>query len=50
MNCFMDKLHLMVKLKERIYELSSDKSKKEEVASLRRLLEIIQRNPESKSV
>lgn len=50
MNCFMDKLHLMVKLKERIYELSSDTSKKDEVASLKRLLEMIQRNPDSKTI
>ena len=50
MNCFMDKLHLMVKLKERIYELSAYKSKKDEVASLKRLLEIVQRNPDIKSV
>jgi len=50
MNFFMDKLHLMVKLKERIYELSLDKSKKDEVASLKRLLEMIQRNPDVKSV
>lgn len=50
MNFFMDKLHLMVKLKERIYELSSDKSKQDEVDSLKRLLEIIQRDPDVKSV
>jgi hypothetical protein len=46
----MDKLHLMVKLKEKIYELSSDKSKKEEVASLKRLLEKVQREPNIKSI
>lgn len=50
MNCFMDKLHLMVKLKERIYELSTDQSKKEEVDSLKKLLKRIQNNPEIKSI
>jgi hypothetical protein len=40
----------MVKLKERIYELSADASKKDEVASLKRLLEKIQHNPDIKSV
>ena len=50
MNCFMDKLHLVVKLKEKIYELKSDKSKKDEIASLQRLLEQIHKNPSMKSI
>jgi len=50
MNCFLDKLHLMVKLKEKIYELKADKSKQDEVASLQRLLDQIHKNPSMKSV
>lgn len=50
MNFLMDKLNLMVKLKERIYELKSDKSKQEEVASLQKLLEQIHKNPNIKSI
>jgi len=50
MNYFMDKLHLMVKLKEKIYELKSDKSKQDQVASLQKLLDQIDKNPNVKSI
>ena len=50
MNCFMDKLHLMVKIKEKIYELSSNPTEKDEVARLKKLLEKVQREPHRKYI
>jgi len=46
----MDKVNLMVKLKERIYELRYDASKKDEIERLQRLLKRISSNPDVKYV
>jgi hypothetical protein len=46
----IDKLHLMVKLKERIYELKRDISKQDEVSRLQKLLDRIQSNTHLKHI
>jgi len=50
MNIFMEKVSLMVKLKERIYSIKNDTTKKDELQALIKLLNRIQRNPDKKSI